>query len=82
MITGAWSVIFHGRPRASHDIDVVVEMKEHDAQKIIVHLKALPLELFLQEEAIMDAVKEKHMFNVYHFASNTKVDFFMLQDTT
>ena len=25
MITGAWSVIYYARPRASHDIDFIVE---------------------------------------------------------
>jgi len=32
MITGAWSAIFYGRPRASHDIDFVVEMTKDDVQ--------------------------------------------------
>ena len=26
MITGSWSSIYYGRPRASHDIDFVIEL--------------------------------------------------------
>ena len=30
MVTGSLSIIFYGRPRASHDIDFVVEAEDKD----------------------------------------------------
>jgi len=39
MITGAWSVIFYRRPRASHDIDFVVEIDKKDLNRQISHLQ-------------------------------------------
>lgn len=35
MITGAWSAIFYGRPRASQDIDFVVELGSGNVQKVL-----------------------------------------------
>ncbi|MGI5826307.1 MAG: hypothetical protein ACOX50_02745 [Patescibacteria group bacterium] len=35
MITGAWSVIYYGCPRASNDIDFVVEISKEDIERIV-----------------------------------------------
>lgn len=83
MVTGALSVIFYGRPRASHDIDFVIEAKEKDIPKIIKAFSSLPFnEFLLQEEAIKDAVMYKSAFNVLHLPTVLKLDFFLLQDDT
>lgn len=80
MITGAWSVIFYGRPRASHDIDFVVEIDKKDLNKIIRSFKRLPHEFLVQTELIKDAVLTKSMFNILHLPSSLKLDFWILGD--
>ena len=80
MITGAWSVIFYGRPRASHDIDFVVEIDKKDLNKIIKSFKRLPHEFLVQGELIKDAVLTKSMFNILHLPSSLKLDFWILGD--
>ena len=35
MLTGALTVVYYGRPRASHDIDFVVEINKKDLKKVI-----------------------------------------------
>ena len=80
MITGAWSVIFYGRPRASHDIDFVVEIDKKDLNKIIRSFKRLPHEFLVQTEQIRDAVLQKGMFNIFHLPSVLKLDFWILDD--
>lgn len=80
MITGAWSVIFYGRPRASHDIDFVVEIDKKDLNKTIGSFKTLPHEFLVQTEQIRDAVLEKSMFNILHLPSVLKLDFWILGD--
>ena len=35
MITGAWNVIYYGRPRASHDIDFIIELNSNKAEELI-----------------------------------------------
>lgn len=51
MITGAWSAIFYGRPRASHDIDFVVEipfwLKKLGVEKYFQKLKKIDLNQYL-----------------------------------
>ncbi len=80
MITGAWSVIFYGRPRASHDIDFVVEIHEHDIDRIIKIFKTLSHEFLIQQDLIKDAIFEKRMFNILHLSSMLKLDFWILHD--
>lgn len=80
MITGAWSVIFYGRPRASHDIDFVVEIEKKDLDKTIKSFKKLQHEFIVQTEQIRDAVLKKNMFNILHLPSVLKLDFWILDD--
>ncbi len=35
MVTGSLSVILYGRPRASHDIDFLIEAKQEDIIKLV-----------------------------------------------
>lgn len=80
MITGAWSVIFYGRPRASHDIDFVVELYEGDIDRTLVALRDLPAEFSVQPEAVIQSIKERTMFNIIHLPTYLKLDFWLLQD--
>lgn len=80
MITGAWSVIFYGRPRASHDIDFVVEIKKDTIQEAINAFEKLSDEFIVQPFQIKDAVIGKTMFNLLHAESGLKLDFWILDD--
>lgn len=80
MITGAWSVIFYGRPRASHDIDFVVELYEKDTQRMLSDLRALPTEYSLQPEAVRLALKDRLLFQIIHLPTFLKLDFWLLTD--
>lgn len=80
MITGAWSVIFYGRPRASHDIDFVVEVNKKDLNSIVRSFKSLPHDFLVQTELIKNAVLAKSMFNILHLPSVLKLDFWILGD--
>ena len=78
MITGAWSVIFYARPRASHDIDFVVEIHERDLNKILKIFERLPQEFLVQPDQIKDAILNKEMFNILHLPTVLKLDFWIL----
>lgn len=80
MITGAWSAIYYGRPRASHDIDFVVELGRQDLAKVLSIFSPLSDDFFIQKEAIKEAVLEKSMFNVIHLPTTLKLDFWILTD--
>lgn len=78
MITGAWSAIFYGRPRASHDIDFVVEINKKDLEKVLNSFKELSEDFLVQTEMIEEAVNYKSMFNIIHLPSMLKLDFWLL----
>lgn len=80
MITGAWSAIYYGRPRASHDIDFVVELHRTDLAKVLSIFSRLSGDFFVQKEAIKEAIFEKSMFNVIHLPTTLKLDFWILTD--
>lgn len=80
MITGAWSAIFYGRPRASHDIDFVVEIHKQDIRQVIEAFRKLPNEFLVQADQIKSAVLKKSMFNILHLPSVLKLDFWVLSD--
>ncbi|PIU03431.1 hypothetical protein COT44_03235 [Candidatus Shapirobacteria bacterium CG08_land_8_20_14_0_20_39_18] len=80
MITGAWSAIFYGRPRASHDIDFVVELYNQDTWRVLEALKELPEDFSVQEEDIREAIKIKSVFNIIHLPTLLKIDIWLLKD--
>lgn len=80
MITGAWSVIFYGRPRASHDIDFIVELNKKDTERVVASWKNLSPDFLIQPGAIAQAIQEKGMFTVLHRDTMLKLDFWLLTD--
>lgn len=81
MVTGALSVIFYGRPRASHDIDFVIEAQREDIDRVKKAFSSLSQEFLIQEEAIEEAIIEKLSFNVLHLPTMLKLDFFLLRNS-
>lgn len=81
MITGSISVVFYGRPRASHDIDFVVEAHEKDVKRILRAFASLPHSEFLVDSlAIKDAIMQKFIFQILHLSTMLKFDFWLLKD--
>lgn len=80
MITGAWSAIFYGRPRASHDIDFVVELGSQDLERSLRIFSQLPEKFMVQTLGIREAIQTKGMFNIIHLPTMLKLDFWILTD--
>lgn len=78
MLTGALSVVYYGRPRASHDIDFVVEIEKKDIKRVLNAFKTLSAEYLVQQDAIKEAVKNRGMFNVIYLPIYIKLDFWLL----
>ncbi len=72
MLTGSFASSYHGSPRATQDIDVVIAPT---AEQIKALVKALPeTEYYVDEESALDAQKRQGQFNVIDFATGWKVD--------
>ncbi|MGB9721405.1 MAG: hypothetical protein ACPL28_08020 [bacterium] len=75
--TGAIAVVYYGEPRTTHDIDLVIVIKDSDVNTMIVNFEK---EFFIDEVSIESAIKEKSMFNAMHKETGFKVDFWILGD--
>lgn len=62
MVAGSFASTYHGRPRSTQDIDIVVELEE---ASLLALLQALPQERFyVSEEAAREALKVRQQFNI------------------
>jgi hypothetical protein len=78
MITGSIASSLQGEPRSTHDLDVVVAIREIDVGAV---LAAFPRPRFYADEgAIRQAIRTGGMFNVIDATEADKVDFWMLTD--
>lgn len=78
MITGAFAVSFYGRPRSTHDIDLVLELRQAEIPE--VH-KAFEDDFFASTEMMEEAAARRSMFNLIHNETATKIDIWLLEDT-
>lgn len=77
MITGAYAVSYYGMPRATHDLDVVVEIAAKDVKKISRELKRT---CEIDEEMIENAVQYRTHFSVIYSKGYLKADFWILKN--
>ena len=78
MLTGSLASSLQGEPRATHDIDLVVDICPADVAHLVVAL-AWP-SVYLDEYAVAEAVRRRSMFNLLDSTSGDKVDFWLLRD--
>lgn len=76
MVTGSIASSLQGEPRASHDIDIVVDISR---EVILSLLEAFPSpHYYLSRESIESAIFHKKMFNLIDIQEGDKVDFWLL----
>ena len=80
MVTGSVASSLQGEPRSTHDIDLVVAIREADIGPLV---KAFPPPAYyLDAESIREAIAHRSMFNLLDVAEGDKVDFWILTDQT
>lgn len=77
MLTGGVAVNFYGRPRLTHDLDVVVELKKGDVGNLA---KILGPKFFLEEKQTVKVLAKGEMANIIHPESGLKIDLWPLKD--
>jgi hypothetical protein len=73
-------VIYYGRPRASHDIDFVVDLKPEDVEKVLQAFQTLSPDFSFDKDAIKEAVNKKSIFQVLHLPTMFKFDCWLLKN--
>ena len=76
MVTGSFAVNFYGIPRTTHDIDLVVQIRSSDADRLA---HQFPVDFYADAEMIRQAVEQQFMFNIIDPASGLKIDFWILK---
>ena len=76
MITGSLVSSFQGEPRASHDIDIVVNISKESAFQIAKAFDSPGY--YISEVAINEALQYNTMFNLIGSETGDKVDFWIL----
>ena len=78
MLSGSLASSLQGEPRATHDIDLVVDIRPADVGRIVGTLAGPSI--YLDEHAVAEAVRHRSMFNMLDSTTGDKVDFWLLKD--
>lgn len=72
MLTGSFASSFHGMPRATQDIHIVISPAPDQLRALV---RLFPeSEYYSDEDAVLDAERRQSQFNVIDFATGWKID--------
>ena len=74
MIVGSFASNIHGKPRTTHDADVVIEIDEPSLEKFA---QSLGNDFYFDVETAKDAIRRNFMCNALHYDTGFKIDFFI-----
>lgn len=77
MITGSVAAGVHGYLRTTHDVDILVSLKDENIDALLEEFSSS--EFSLAESAIRRAMTHKQMFNLIYMGYD-KIDFWILSD--
>jgi len=72
MLSGSLALTLYAIPRATRDIDIIVELQDIH---VIRFINAIKDEFYFHAPTIKDEIKRSGMFNIIHLSSSYKVDF-------
>lgn len=80
MLTGSFASSYHGVPRATQDIDLVIAPSAAQIRNLV---NLLPVtEYYVNEETALDALARESQFNVIDFATGWKIDLIIRKSRT
>jgi hypothetical protein len=71
MLTGSFALAHYATPRMTRDLDIVVELGEHNLDLVVA---AFSVDFYVDADAAHAAVLSERMFNLMHLDSGVKVD--------
>ena len=78
MVSGSVASAVHGEPRATQDVDLVVDLNAENLRRL---LQVLPEDAYyVSSEAAESALRRRSQFNVIDFASGWKADLIVLKN--
>jgi hypothetical protein len=77
-IGGSFASSFHGTPRLTNDVDLVVELNLAQAALLIADLDG---RYYIDQARVLEAVKKRSSFNILFLKTMFKIDIFVSGDT-
>jgi hypothetical protein len=77
MIAGSVGSTFHGEPRTTNDVDVVIDPTPEQLERLV---QALAADHYVSPEAAREALSRRSMFNIIDFGSGWKADLILRKD--
>ena len=77
MIAGSVGSTFHGEPRTTNDVDVVIDPTPEQLEQLVL---ALGADHYVSPEAAREALSRRSMFNIIDFGSGWKADLILRKD--
>lgn len=77
-ITGGMAVSVWGRPRFTHDIDIIVKLIPKNIKLLAKELLDIDKDVYVSEDAMKGALEQNSEFNFIHPQSGLKVDFWVI----
>lgn len=78
MLTGSVASNFYGQPRLTHDVDLAVAITSGQIKTLSAKYPAP--RYYISQEAAMDAIKTRTMFNLIDSETGLKADFWILDE--
>ena len=79
-ITGGIAVTVWGRPRFTADIDIVVNLLPQKLNFLAAELLSIDKYVYIDKDAMQDALERKGEFNFIDSTTGVKVDFWVMKD--
>lgn len=76
LVGGSLASSLQGIPRATHDVDIVADLKLEQLESFV---EALQEQFFVDEDMIRDAIRRRASFNIIYLPTMLKVDVFVLR---
>lgn len=80
LLTGSFVVSFYGQPRATHDIDFIIEIRKKNLDKLKLLFSKLGKDYSCDLSDVENPPPHSFQFNIYHPSTGVKIDFWMVKD--
>ena len=78
MVVGSFASMFHGEPRTTQDLDVVIDPTPDQLDALLDRLD--PATYYFDRDVAIEALRRRSMFNVIDIDTAWKIDFIVRKD--
>ncbi|MCJ7740965.1 nucleotidyl transferase AbiEii/AbiGii toxin family protein [Candidatus Microgenomates bacterium] len=81
LLTGSFAVSYYGIPRATHDIDLIIEVSRENYSQLKKTIDGLDRSYLIDNNQIKEAIEKSSQFDILHLDSGIKIDFWLVKQT-